>query len=119
MHTLFTHASCLVGLLVFMKQAWSYAPLDRAVLLALGTGLTVYLLLVFGSALVRRIMAYDPPGEAQSDPPNREKEAAPASASNNASASASESDAASNVQTENANADQQTRQQQPVASPMV
>lgn len=112
MHTLLTHASCLVGLLVFMKQAWSYAPLDRAVLLAVGTGLTVYLMLVFGSALVRRIMAYTPPAAASAEESSTEEASAEGAAGE-------ASEASSDTQSAGPAADAQRQQQQPVASPTV
>ncbi len=57
--------SSLCGLLVFLNQAWSQAPLDRAIFQGLGTGFTIYLVAILGLTIIQRILAYTPPPEDQ------------------------------------------------------
>lgn len=68
MRALYLHISGLVGLLVFLREVLNYAPLERTILVATTTGLTVYLMLIVGHTIVQHIMAYSPP-----DTPNKQK----------------------------------------------
>ena len=61
MRALYMQISGLIGLLIFVREAWSYAPLDRALFLGISIGMVVYLLLFVGHTLVRQILAYTPP----------------------------------------------------------
>lgn len=61
MQSIFTQFSGLVGLLVFLHQLWDYAPVERAVVLAAGSGMAVYLVLLIGHAAIRHIVEYRPP----------------------------------------------------------
>lgn len=72
MRALYLHISGLVSLLVFLKEVLNYAPLERTILVAATTGLTVYLMLIVGHTIVQQIMAYSPP-----TPPSQSKQAAP------------------------------------------
>lgn len=65
MRAIYTQFSALVGLLAFLNQLWSYAPLDRAILIGFGTGLGIYLLMILGDLVVNRILAYSPPAMAE------------------------------------------------------
>lgn len=122
MHRLFTHASVLVGLLVFLKQAWSYAPLGRSILIASSTGLAIYLLLLIGSVLVQRIIAYTPP---ESNPQKRTSANERQSMSESASESATEETASSSPEPNGAadtasdsSTEYESAPREPVASPM-
>ena len=61
MRTIYTQFSGLAGLLAFLNQMWSYAPMDRTILIGFGTGLGVYLLLMLGDITINRILAHTPP----------------------------------------------------------
>ena len=65
MRALYTQFSGLAGLLAFLNQLWSYAPLDRTILIGFGTGLGVYLLLILGDVTINRILAQTPPALAE------------------------------------------------------
>jgi predicted lipid-binding transport protein (Tim44 family) len=67
MRALYIHISGLAGLLVFLKEVLNYAPLERTILVSATTGLTVYLMLIVGHTIVRRIMAYSPPADSTSN----------------------------------------------------
>jgi hypothetical protein len=69
MKKLILHASALAGLLIFLKQAWTYAPLDRALLTGISTGLGIYLVLFLGTILVRHIAAQAPEASGDDDEP--------------------------------------------------
>lgn len=57
MRSIFMHMSSLIGLLVFLSHLWRSAAVEETVLLAFGAGLAVYVVLVLGYALGRRIVA--------------------------------------------------------------
>ncbi|MEX2400089.1 MAG: hypothetical protein WD423_04905 [Rhodothermales bacterium] len=61
MRALYTQFSGLAGLLAFLNQLWTYAPLERTILIGFGTGLGVYLLLILGDVTINRILAQTPP----------------------------------------------------------
>lgn len=61
MRTIYTQFSGLAGLLAFLNQLWSYAPLERSVLIGFGTAIGVYLLLMLGDVTINRILAHTPP----------------------------------------------------------
>lgn len=61
MRALYTQFSGLAGLLAFLNQLWTYAPLERTILIGFGTGLGVYLLLILGDVAINRILAHTPP----------------------------------------------------------
>ena len=60
MRSIFMHMSSLIGLLVFLSHLWRSAAVEETVLLAFGAGLAVYVVLVLGYALGRRILAQPP-----------------------------------------------------------
>lgn len=61
MHALFVQFSGLVGLLVFLNGLWGHAPLERTIFSSFASGMAIYLALLVGEAVVRRILAYSPP----------------------------------------------------------
>lgn len=61
MRALYTQFSGLAGLIAFLNQLWSYAPLERTILIGFGTGLGIYLLLILGDVTINRILAHTPP----------------------------------------------------------
>ncbi len=65
MRTIYTQFSGLAGLLAFLNQIWSYAPLERTIIVGFGTGLGVYLLLMLGDLAINRILAHTPPSLAE------------------------------------------------------
>ena len=65
MRTIYTQFSGLAGLLAFLNQLWSYAPLERTILVGFGTGLGVYLLLMVGDMTINKILAHTPPALAE------------------------------------------------------
>lgn len=70
MRALYMRLSGLAGLLIFVREAWGYAPLERALFLGIGTGLAAYLVLSVGHMLVQQILAYTPPPESQRGVPD-------------------------------------------------
>lgn len=60
MRVLYTQFSGLAGILAFLNQVWSMAPIERTLIIAFGTGLGVYLLLMLGDIAINRILAYTP-----------------------------------------------------------
>ncbi len=60
MRVIYIQFSGLAGILAFLNQVWSMAPLERTMLVALGTGLGVYFLLTAGDIAINRILAYTP-----------------------------------------------------------
>ncbi len=61
MRALYTQFSGLAGLIAFLNQLWSYAPLERTILIGFGTGVGIYLLLILGDVTINRILALTPP----------------------------------------------------------
>lgn len=61
MRAIYTQFSGLAGLLAFLNQLWSYAPLERTILIGFGTGLGVYLVLILGDLTIHRILESTPP----------------------------------------------------------
>ncbi|MFW5972607.1 MAG: hypothetical protein ACOCTG_01330 [Bacteroidota bacterium] len=57
MQALYVHISGLIGLLAFLNQLVRFVPLDRTILVGVSTGLVIYVALVFGDLLVKRIIA--------------------------------------------------------------
>ena len=60
MRAIYTQFSGLAGLLALLNQLWSYAPLERTILVGFGTGLGVYLILILGDVTINRILAHTP-----------------------------------------------------------
>ena len=60
MRSIYTQFSGLAGLLAFLNQLWSYAPIESSVLIGFGTGIVVYLLLIVGDLAIHRILAQTP-----------------------------------------------------------
>ena len=60
MRAIYTQFSGLAGLLALLNQLWSYAPLERTILIGFGTGLGVYLVLMLGDVIINRILAHTP-----------------------------------------------------------
>lgn len=56
MRALFTQFSGLIGLLTFLSQLMSQAPLEKTILMGLGTGLFVYMVLLIGDLVIQRIL---------------------------------------------------------------
>lgn len=84
MRAIYTQFSGLAGLLAFLNQLWTYAPLERTILIGFGTGLGVYLLLLLGDVTIHRILAHTPPvlakesagtGESKADAKEKASEA--------------------------------------------
>lgn len=65
MRAIYTQFSGLAGLLALLNQLWSYAPLERTILIGFGTGLGVYLVLLLGDFMINRILAHTPPALAR------------------------------------------------------
>ena len=65
MRAIYTQFSGLAGLLAFLNQLWSYAPLDRTILVGFATGLGLYFLLMLGDVSIHRILAHTPPALAE------------------------------------------------------
>ncbi len=65
MRALYTQFSGLAGLIAFLNQLWSYAPLERTIMIGFATGLGVYLLLILGDVTVHRILTQTPPAFAE------------------------------------------------------
>lgn len=61
MRAIYAQFSGLAGLLAFLNQLWTYAPLDRTILVGFGAGLAVYLMLMMGDITINRILAHTPP----------------------------------------------------------
>ncbi|MEX0746909.1 MAG: hypothetical protein WED81_05830 [Rhodothermales bacterium] len=65
MRAIYTQFSGLAGLLALLNQLWSYAPLERTILIGFGTGLGVYLVLLLGDIMINRILSHTPPALAR------------------------------------------------------
>lgn len=65
MRAIYTQFSGLAGLLAFLNQIWSYAPLERSIIVGFGTGLGVYVLLLLGDVAINRILSFRPPSLAE------------------------------------------------------
>lgn len=114
MQKLILHASALAGLLIFLKQAWTYAPLDRALLTALSTGLGIYLVLFLGAILVRHIAAQAP---AASEDESEETDSSEATSDGEAP-SAKETTSAPEAPSSSPDEPEAAETAEPVAAPM-
>lgn len=56
MQTLFIHLSALIGLLAFVNQLVRYAPLERTIIVGVASGIVVYVVLMIGDVVVKRIV---------------------------------------------------------------
>jgi hypothetical protein len=56
MQTLFVHLSALVGVLAFVNQLVRYAPLDRTIVVGVASGIAVYVVLMIGDVVIKRIV---------------------------------------------------------------
>lgn len=56
MHTLYIHLSGIVGLFAFVNQLVRYAPLDRTIVVGVASGVAIYVVLMMGEMIVRRII---------------------------------------------------------------
>lgn len=65
MRAIYTQFSGLAGLLAFLNQIWSFAPLERAIIVGFCTGLGVYVLLLLGDIAINRILSFRPPSLAE------------------------------------------------------
>jgi hypothetical protein len=81
MRALFTQFSGLIGLLTFLSQLMGQAPLEKTILMGVGTGLFVYMVLLIGDLVIQRILEQlhqvappepeeKPEGEANEHPPS-------------------------------------------------
>lgn len=61
MRALILHFSGIIGLLVFLNQLWNAAAIEHTFVLALGTGLGIYVVLMVGYLVVYRIVKNAPP----------------------------------------------------------
>lgn len=116
MQKLILHASALIGLVIFLKQAWTYAPLDRALLTSIGTGLAIYLVLFLGTILIRRIAAHTPPHSENDEPDEQSRGSSPSPAQQSEQSEPAASDADS--RSESPNPAEQESSTDPVAAPM-
>jgi hypothetical protein len=56
MQTLYIHLSALIGLFAFVNQLVRYAPLDRTILVGVASGVSVYVVLILGEVIIKRII---------------------------------------------------------------
>jgi hypothetical protein len=75
MRIIYTQFSGLAGLLAFLNQIWSLAPLERTILIGFGTGLGVFFLLMLGDLTISRILAHTPSVLAKETSGSQEPEA--------------------------------------------
>lgn len=75
MRIIYTQFSGLAGLLAFLNQIWSLAPLERTILIGFGTGLGVYFLLLVSDLTINRILAHTPPALAKQSAGARDSDA--------------------------------------------
>ncbi len=61
MQSLLTYISGLLGVFVLFLQLWQFAPVDRALLTAVLTGLGAFLVLHLGYVAIRWILTLPPP----------------------------------------------------------
>ena len=73
MQPLHLHISLLIGLVAFVNQLVRFAPLDRTIIVGVGSGMAVYVVLVFGDLIVKKILTKSP----QQEEGGTEKESAP------------------------------------------
>lgn len=60
MQNLFAQLSGLLGVFVFLKGLWSYAPLDQSIFTAFASAFALYLVLTLGGVTINRILAQKP-----------------------------------------------------------
>lgn len=65
MRALYAQLSGLAGLAAFLNRLWSYAPLERSILVGMATGIGFYVLLLLGDVVVTRILMHAPPPAAE------------------------------------------------------
>jgi hypothetical protein len=68
MQVIFSQFSGLVGLMMFLVQLWRGASLDKAIFAAAGAAIAIYLILLVGDILIRRIITYPAPALANGSP---------------------------------------------------
>ena len=56
MRALFSQFSGLIGILTFVNQMLSSAPVEKALLTGAGAGLAVYVVLLLGDVVIQRIL---------------------------------------------------------------
>lgn len=92
MRALFSQFSGLIGILTFVNQMLSSAPVEKAVLTGAGAGLAVYVVLLLGDVVIQRLLEQAAATQLQSSsqqaPPSRNDELSEESA-----ASSSDQDA--------------------------
>jgi hypothetical protein len=60
MRAFYAQLSGLAGLAAFLNRLWSYAPLERSILVGMATGIGIYVLLLLGDVAVNRILMNAP-----------------------------------------------------------
>lgn len=82
MQPLHIHISLFIGLVAFVNQLARFAPLDRTIIVGVGSGLAVYVVLVFGDLIVKKILTKAPQqnedADQESAPEQTNREPAPA-----------------------------------------
>ncbi|MFT4603403.1 MAG: hypothetical protein ACI9W4_000117 [Rhodothermales bacterium] len=85
MRALFSQFSGLIGILTFVNQMLSSAPVEKAVLTGAGAGLAVYVVLLLGDVVIQRLLeqaaATQNSNSSQQAPQSRSDETSEASAS--------------------------------------
>ncbi|GEM_PF-5375001 len=61
MHAILSQISGLVGLFVFLARVWRLAPIEDAVFTGMGAALAVYIALMLGDLVIRRIIIQNLP----------------------------------------------------------
>lgn len=79
MRALVFHFSSLIGLLIFLNQLSNAAEIERTVFVAFAAGLVMYVVLMVGYTVTRRILDATPPQD-ETDEDSSEADAAQTSA---------------------------------------
>ena len=69
MRALVFHFSSLIGLLVFLNQLSNAAEIERTVFVAFAAGLVIYVVLMVGYTVTRRILDATPPQDEAAEAP--------------------------------------------------
>ena len=79
MRALVFHFSSLIGLLVFLNQLSNAAEIERTIFVAFAVGLVMYVVLMVGYTVTRRILDAMPPQD-ETDEADADADATPTSA---------------------------------------
>ena len=75
MQSLLTYISGLLSVFVLFLQLWQFAPVDRALITAVLTGLGAFLVLHLGYVAIRWILTLAPPRPEAAEADTREEKA--------------------------------------------